>query len=124
MKYLLTATLLFTLQARAIEPVQLNSTEMSTLVTFMSSMQLNSSSSGAQQRGVGEVEQLNDEMASFLLDLDAGQVDSLEDLRQPMLEEFFASIAADETLMSELRTHAPESSDVTLVVAYAQSQLR
>jgi len=72
--------------------------EMTTAAPFLSTLV----SALGQSRGVAGKEQMKDELVGLNSDIEAGIVNSIGEVRQPALKEFFAEIAADEAQMNNI----------------------
>lgn len=65
-----------------------------------------------QSRGVAGKEQLKDELVALNSDMEAGIVNSINEVRQPALKEFFAEIAADEAQMANINAYVKSGSEL------------
>ncbi len=102
----LVTTALPTATVIQVSDVAIASTLAVTLAPFVST----AASAGA--RGVAGKEQLKDDLANLSNDMAAGEVQVLEDVRQPALREFFEEMSQDEAQMSEVNANIASGSEL------------
>lgn len=104
-----------------VEKSSFNSTIITAATSYSPSV-----SSGAlsgTNRGVADIEQLQDELPALELDLQEGLVSEMADVRQPTLREWFGEIVADDAAMNQLRAANPAMADLQIVVEFARHTL-
>lgn len=71
--------------------------------------------STVESRGVAGKEQLKDEMVALNDDMIAGRVKTIEEVRQPALQEILAEIAADQAQMANINSVLESGSELEKV---------
>ena len=93
--------------------------ELTTAAPFLSSL----ATIIGQSRGVAGKEQLKDELVGLNVDLEAGLVKSIAEVRQPALKEFFAEIAADEAQMNNINSLVKEGNELQKITTAVTAAL-
>lgn len=93
--------------------------QLTTAAPFVSTL----ASMLGQSRGVAGKEQMKDELVGLNSDIEAGIVNSIAEVRQPALKEFFAEIAADEAQMNNIDSLVKEGSQLQKIATAVTAAL-
>lgn len=93
--------------------------ELTTAAPFLSSL----ATIIGQSRGVAGKEQMKDELVGLNSDIEAGIVNSVSEVRQPALKEFFVEIAADEAQMSNINSLVKEGTQLQKIATAVTAAL-
>lgn len=122
-KGLIAIALMFTL-SNAFSQSVVEVTSATTLLPFVTATRLLQSGTATmlaplastiatvQARGVAGREQIKDELVALNDDIASGDVQSLDDVRQPALKELFAEISADEEQMENINNIVTSGSEL------------